>query len=185
MHNKLLIRQFPMHIQKTSHVTVTWLLHCSKSFYLLYLLKLYRNCSASYLKSWMIKMIRKEKKTHQNSELLSFYTHREIVYTCLNKLGIETCWDTIRLHGGYSNVWNVLTKMSQSFWCIFSLIAIIFFFKSSQVLQLIPLLRADLEAREYLVLYNVVMCISPLGAPHLYKALTPGVINVLNHATRV
>ena len=49
-------------------------------------------------------------------------------------------------------------------------------FKSSQVLQLIPLLRADLEAREYLVLYNVVMCISPLGAPHLYKALTPGVI---------
>ena len=117
MHDKLLIRQFPMHIQKTSHVTVTWLLHCSKSFYLLYLLKLYRNCSASYLKSWMIKMIRKEKKNHQNSELLSFYTHREIVYTCLNKLGIETCWDTIRLHGGYSNGWNLLTKMNQSFWC--------------------------------------------------------------------
>jgi hypothetical protein len=37
------------------------------------------------------------------------------------------------------------------------LYSIIFFFKSSQVLQLIPLLKADLEAREYLVPFNVVL----------------------------
>ena len=139
----------------------------------------------------MIKNDQERKKKHKNSELFPLYTHREIVYICLNKLGIETCRNTLRLHGGYSNGRNVLRKMSQSFRCsqycmsIFSYIAIIFFFKSSQVLQLIPLLRADLQAREYLVLYNVVICISPQGAPHLYKALTPGVINVLNHATRV
>jgi hypothetical protein len=60
--------------------------------------------------------------------------------------------------------------MSQSFWClyycIFSYIAIIFFFKSSQVLQLNPMLKADLEAREYLVLYNVI--IFPRREPRVY-----------------
>jgi hypothetical protein len=96
------------------------------------------------------------------------------MYTCLSKLGIETaratCQNTIRLHRGYSNGRNVLRKMSQSFWCsyycIFSYIAIIFFFKSSQVLQLIPLLEADLDAREYSVLYNVV--IFPRRGPRIY-----------------
>jgi hypothetical protein len=41
-----------------------------------------------------------------------------------------------------------------------------FFFKSSQVFQLIPLLKADLEAREYLVLYNIV--IFPRRGPCIY-----------------
>jgi hypothetical protein len=93
------------------------------------------------------------------------------------------------LHRGYSNGRNVLRKMSQSFWCsyycIFSYITIIFFFKSSQILQLIPLLKRDLKARNYLVLYNVIF---PRRVPriyikHWYMLCTPGVINVLNHAT--
>jgi hypothetical protein len=123
----------------------------------------------------MIKIIRREKTKTPSS--FPLYTHREIVYTCLNKLGIEkartTCRNTIRLHRGLFN-WTkctyVLRKMSQSFCCsyyyIFSYIAILFFFKSSQVLQLIPLLKADLVTREYLVLYNVV--IFPGRGPRIY-----------------
>jgi hypothetical protein len=109
-------------------------------------------------------MIKIKERKNESSEVFPLYIHQEIVYTCLNKVSrqrgrpVEIPWGSI---GGCSNGRNVLMKMSQSFWCsyycIFSYIAIIFFFKSSQVLQLIPLLKADLEAREYLVLYNVVM----------------------------
>jgi hypothetical protein len=127
----------------------------------------------------MIKIIRREKTKTPSS--FPLYKYREIVYTCLNKLGIEkartTCRNTIRLHRGLFN-WTkytyVLRKMSQSFWCsyycIFSYIAIIFFFKSSKVVQLIPLLKADLEVREYLVLYNVVIFPSRGPCIHVHLA---------------
>jgi hypothetical protein len=111
----------------------------------------------------------------------------------LNKLGIEivraTCQNTISLYRGLFK-WTNCTKGNELIllmivFLYFSYIAIIFFLKSSQVLQLIPLLKADLEAREYLVLYNVM--IFPRRGPRIYikhgYMCAPGVINVLNHAT--
>jgi hypothetical protein len=74
---------------------------------MLFLVDISSHCSVSYLKCLMIKIIRREKKNPENSEFFPLYTHREIVYTCLNKLGIETarttCRNIITLHRGLFN----------------------------------------------------------------------------------
>jgi hypothetical protein len=65
------------------------------------------------------KIIRRGK--NQNSEIFPLYTHREIVYSTLNKLGIETCRNTIRLHRGLFK-WTKFTKENESILLMFVLL---------------------------------------------------------------
>jgi hypothetical protein len=113
------------------------------------------------------------KKTKTPSSF-PLYTHREIVYTCLNKLDIEkartTCRNTIRLHRGLFN-WTKCTKENESILLMFVLLYL-FLYSYNFLFQIQSSSSTDSPAKSrsrgsrISSLYNVV--IFPRRGPRIY-----------------